>query len=102
MQIVIVISDNEDGRISYSVFEKPQLHEKMSDVEWSPAIQVGSILSGFLKTVENHGAYLTKLPIYEEFKNKYTDKDDYRYQVTEKSGNVIKVDLRKIKPKGSA
>lgn len=102
MQIVIVISDNEDGRISYSVFEKPQLHERMDNIDWSPAIQVGSILSGFLKTVEEHGEHLANLPLYEEFKKKYEDKDDYRNVITEKHDNIIRVDLRKIKPKGNA
>jgi len=101
MQIVIVITDQEDGRISYSVFEKPQLHEKMENVDYSPAIQVGSILSGFLKTVEEHGSFFATMPIYEEFKKKY-DKDDYRHTLVRSDDNVIHVDLRKIKPKGSA
>lgn len=101
MQIVIVVTDQEDGRISYSVFEKPQLHEKLENVDYSPAIQVGSIISGFLKTIEEHGSFFSTMPIYEEFKKKY-DKDDYRDALTRKDNNVIHIDLRKIKPKGNA
>ena len=101
MQIVIVISDVEDGRISFSVFEKPQLHEKLENIDYSPAIQVGSIISGFLKTIEEHGSFFATMPIYEEFKKKY-DKDDYRDALVRKDKNVIHIDLRKIKPKGNA
>jgi hypothetical protein len=109
MQVIIVITDVEDeyqeeknGQVAYSVFEKPQLHEKGLDIQWSPAMQIGATLSAFLRMIEENHALLETMHVFHEFKEKYTNKDDYRYSITEKDGNVIHVDLKKIKPKGSA
>ena len=58
MQVIIVLHDKEDDKdkIEYSIFEKYTDTETPEDMVNSPAVQVGSILSGFLKTVETHGA----------------------------------------------
>ena len=102
VQVIIVITDddNEDGKLRFSVFEKPQLHEKYVHIENSPAVQIGAILSGFLKTIEQHGQLLSIYPTVEEVKARYPS-SDYREQIM-KEGNVIRVDLRKLKPKGNA
>ena len=49
MQVIIVLHDKEDSKdkIEYSVFEKYSDTEKPEDMLNSPAVQVGSILSGF-------------------------------------------------------
>lgn len=105
MQVIIVITDveeSETGQVAYSVFEKPQPHEKGIDVDWSPAMQIGATLSAFLRMIEENHALLDAMRVFHEFKDKYTDKDDYRHSITSKDGNVIHVDLKKIKPKGNA
>ena len=65
MQVIIVITDVEDeyqeeknGQVAYSVFEKPQLHEKGLDIQWSPAMQIGATLSAFLRMIEENHALL--------------------------------------------
>jgi hypothetical protein len=102
VQVIIVITDdqNEDGKIRFSIFEKPQSHELYTDVEHSPAVQIGSILSAFLKTIEEHGQLISIYPTIEEVKSKYPSSDYRDKLLTE--GNVIHVDLRKTKPKGNA
>ena len=53
MQVIIVLHDKEDDKdkIEYSIFEKYTDTETPEDMVNSPAVQVGSILSGFLKTM---------------------------------------------------
>ena len=102
MQVIIVVTDddNDEGKLRYSIFEKPQEYEKYVDVEDSPAVQIGAILSGFLKTIEEHGNILAIYPTIEQVQKKYSS-SDYRDKLL-KDGNVIHVDLRKTKPKGNA
>ena len=66
----------------------------------SPAVQIGSLLSGFLKTVERHGALLGTLPLTEA-KEADFDENDFRDKIKNRDGNVIHVNLHKIKPKGN-
>ena len=105
MQVIIVLHDKEDAKskdkIEYSIFEKYSDGETSEDMINSPAVQVGSILSGFLKTIEQHGAYLGVLPIIEA-QEKDFDQDDFRNKIKNRDGNVIHVNLNNIKPKGSA
>jgi len=102
MQVIIVLHDKEDSKdkIEFSIFEKYSDSEKPEDMLNSPAVQVGSILSGFLKTVENHGAYLGALPIIEASEKDF-DENDFRKKIKNRDGNVIHVNLNTIKPKGN-
>lgn len=102
MQVIIVLHDKEDSkdRIEYSVFEKYSDTEKPEDMLNSPAVQVGSILSGFLKTIEQHGSYLGVLPLLES-QEKDFDENDFRKKIKNRDGNVIHVNLNTIKPKGN-
>lgn len=102
MQVIIVLRDREDdkSKIEYSIFEKYSDKETPEEMLNSPAVQVGSILSGFLKTIEKHGAYLGLLPLIEA-EEKDFDEDDFRNKIKNRDGNVIHVNLNKIKPKGN-
>jgi Pyruvate/2-oxoacid:ferredoxin oxidoreductase gamma subunit len=64
----------------------------------SPSVQVGSMLSAFLRTVERHGYLLTDMAINEERKKNYPP-EDFRHHI-KKYDNVIEIDLSKFKPKG--
>jgi flagellar basal body P-ring protein FlgI len=109
MQVIIVLTDVgvknltykriRTGSLTYSIFEKPQSGEKL-DVSMldSPSVQVGSMLSAFLKTVESHGYVLADTVINEERKKNYPP-EDFRHHI-KKYDNVIEVDLKKFKPKG--
>jgi hypothetical protein len=103
MQVIIVLHDKEDDKdkIEYSIFEKYTDTETPEDMVNSPAVQVGSILSGFLKTVETHGALLGTLPLTEAVEKEF-DENDFRGKIKNRDGNVIHVNLNKIKPKGNA
>ena len=59
-----------------------------------------SILSGFLKTIEKHGAYLGLLPLIEN-EEKDFDANDFRKKIKSRDANVIHVNLNNIKPKGN-
>ena len=105
MQVIIVLHDKEDDegkkdKIEYSIFEKYNDGEHPEDMMNSPAVQVGSILSGFLKTIEQHGYYLGILPLIEA-QEKDFDEADFRNKIKNRDGNVIHVNLNKIKPKGN-
>lgn len=101
MQVIIVLHDKEDkDKIEYTIFEKFSDTEKPEDMLNSPAVQVGSILSGFLKTIESHGAYLGVLPITESLEKDF-DEDDFRSKIKKRDSNVIHVNLNTIKPKGN-
>lgn len=102
MQVIIVLRDREDdkNKIEYSIFEKYSDKETPEEMLNSPAVQVGSILSGFLKTIEQHGSYLGLLPLIEA-EEKDFDEDDFRHKIKNRDGNVIHVNLNKIKPKGN-
>tara|TARA_B100000497_G_C7555147_1_gene335234 strand:- start:73 stop:384 length:312 start_codon:yes stop_codon:yes gene_type:complete len=102
MQVIIVLHDKEDNKdkIEFSIFEKFSDTETPEDMANSPAVQVGSILSGFLKTVENHGALLGTLPLVEAVEKDF-DENDFRKKIKNRDGNVIHVNLNTIKPKGN-
>jgi|TARA_Y100000296_G_scaffold15860_2_gene18623 hypothetical protein len=109
MQVIIVLTDVgtrnlnqprlKTNSLTYSIFEKPQQGEKV-DVSMldSPSVQVGSMLSAFLRTVERHGYLLTDMAINEERKKNYPP-EDFRHHI-KKYDNVIEIDLSKFKPKG--
>lgn len=103
MQVIIVLHDKEDDKdkIEYSIFEKYTDTETPEDMVNSPAVQVGSILSAFLKTVETHGHLLGTLPLTEAVEKEF-DENDFRGKIKNRDGNVIHVNLNKIKPKGNA
>lgn len=103
MQVIIVLHDKEDDKdkIEYSIFEKYTDTETPEDMVNSPAVQIGSILSGFLKTVEAHGHLLGTLPLTEAVEKEF-DENDFRGKIKNRNGNVIHVNLNKIKPKGNA
>ena len=94
MQVIIVLHDKEDSKdkIEFSIFEKYSDSEKPEDMINSPAVQVGSILSGFLKTVENHGDYLGALPLIEAAEKDF-DESDFRKKIKNGDGIVIHVNL---------
>ena len=103
MQVIIVLHDKEDDegkkdKIEYSIFEKYNDGEHPEDMMNSPAVQVGSILSGFLKTIEQHGKIFIDTVINEENNQRYS-KNDFRYHI-KKYDNVIEIDLKSWKPKG--
>ena len=102
MQVIIVLHDRKDDKdkIEYSIFEKYSDGEHPEDMLNSPSVQVGSILSGFLKTIEKHGAYLGLLPLIEA-EEKDFDENDFRNKIKNRDANVIHVNLNKIKPKGN-
>jgi hypothetical protein len=102
MQVIIVLHDKEDNKdkIEFSIFEKFSDTETPEDMINSPAVQVGSILSGFLKTVESHGALLGTLPLVEAVEKDF-DENDFRKKIKNRDGNVIHVNLNTIKPKGN-
>tara|TARA_A100000164_G_scaffold373053_1_gene403442 strand:- start:382 stop:693 length:312 start_codon:yes stop_codon:yes gene_type:complete len=102
MQVIIVLHDKDDDKqkIEYSIFEKYNDKETPEDMINSPAVQVGSILSGFLKTIEKHGAYLGLLPLIESEERDF-DENDFRRKIKNRDGNVIHVNLNNIKPKGN-
>ena len=101
MQVIIVLRDKKgEDKIEYSIFEKYNDGETQEEMLSSPAVQVGSILSGFLKTIENHGAYLGVLPLLESQEKEF-DEDDFRRKIKSRDGNVIHVNLNTIKPKGN-
>ena len=64
----------------------------------SPAIQLGTMLSAFLKTIEQHGKIFIDTVMNEEHKQRYS-KNDFRYHI-KKYDNVIEIDLKSWKPKG--
>ncbi len=103
MQVIIVLHDKKDDKdkIEYSIFEKYTDTETPEDMVNSPAVQIGSILSGFLKTVETHGHLLGTLPLTEAVEKEF-DENDFRGKIKNRDGNVIHVNLNKIKPKGNA
>ena len=82
MQVIIVLHDRKDDKdkIEYSIFEKYSDGEHPEDMLNSPSVQVGSILSGFLKTIEKHGAYLGLLPLIEA-EEKDFDENDFRNKI---------------------
>ena len=97
MQVIIVLHDKKgEDKIEYSIFEKYNDGETPEEMLSSPAVQVGSILSGFLKTIENHGAYLGVLPLLESQEKEF-DEDDFRRKIKSRDGNVIHVNLNNIK-----
>ena len=102
MQVIIVLHDKKDSKdkIEYSIFEKYSDTETPEDMFNSPAVQVGSILSGFLKTIEQHGAYMSALPLIEAQEKEF-DEADFRKKIKNRDGNVIHVNLNTIKPKGN-
>jgi|TARA_B100000965_G_C19552010_1_gene740455 hypothetical protein len=102
MQVIIVLSDKKEDnqKIEYSIFEKYEDKETPEEMLNSPAVQVGSILSGFLKTIEKHGAYLGLLPLIEN-EEKDFDANDFRKKIKSRDANVIHVNLNNIKPKGN-
>jgi hypothetical protein len=101
MQVIIVLRDKKgEDKIEYSIFEKYNDGETPEEMLSSPAVQVGSILSSFLKTIENHGAYLGVLPLLESQEKEF-DEDDFRRKIKSRDGNVIHVNLNTIKPKGN-
>jgi len=60
MQVILVLTDvkNKEGesRVTFSMFEKPQPDEALDQsLLDSPSIQLGTMLSAFLKTIEQHG-----------------------------------------------
>tara|TARA_B100001939_G_C16548248_1_gene449212 strand:- start:149 stop:457 length:309 start_codon:yes stop_codon:yes gene_type:complete len=101
MQVIIVLHDKpERDKVEYSIFEKFSDNETPEQMLNSPAVQIGSLLSGFLKTVERHGALLGTLPLTEA-KEADFDENDFRDKIKNRDGNVIHVNLHKIKPKGN-
>ena len=101
MQVIIVINDKKgEDKVEYTIFEKYNDDETPEEMLSSPAVQVGSILSGFLKTIENHGAYLGVLPLLESQEKEF-DENDFRRKIKNRDGNVIHVNLNTIKPKGN-
>jgi len=103
MQVIIVLHDKDDGvkdKIEFSIFEKYADGERPEDMLNSPSVQVGSIISGFLKTIERHGQYLSTLPIVEAQEKEF-DENDFRQKIKKRDSNVIHVNLNTIKPKGN-
>jgi len=103
MQVILVLTDvkNKEGqpRLTFSMFEKPQDKESLDEsLLDSPAIQLGTMLSSFLKTIEQHGKVFIETVINEERKTRYS-KNDFRYHI-KKYDNVIEIDLKNWKPKG--
>jgi hypothetical protein len=101
MQVIIVLHDKKNReKVEYSIFEKFADDETPEQMLNSPAVQIGSILSSFLKTVEQHGFYLGTLPLTEAKESDF-DVNDFRKKIKNRDGNVIHVNLHKIKPKGN-
>tara|TARA_B100000941_G_C28464704_1_gene532855 strand:+ start:272 stop:595 length:324 start_codon:yes stop_codon:yes gene_type:complete len=104
MQVIIVLTDytNINGELccSYSCFEKPQEGEKVNGESLidSPSVQIASLLSSFLQTVERNNRLLMQVPINESRQSKYA-KTDFRYHI-KKYDNVIEIDLKNWRPKG--
>lgn len=103
MQIILVLTDvkNKEGqsRVTFSMFEKPQKGEALGEnLLDSPSIQLGTMLSAFLKTIEQHGKTFINTVITEERKRRY-GKDDFRHHI-KTYDNVIEIDLMNFKPKG--
>ena len=103
MQVILVLTDvkNKEGesRVTFSMFEKPQPDEALDQsLLDSPSIQLGTMLSAFLKTIEQHGKTFINTVISEERKRRYS-KDDFRHHI-KKYANVIEIDLMNFKPKG--
>ena len=103
MQIILVLTDvkNLEGqsRVTFSMFEKPQKGETIGNsLLDSPSIQLGTMLSSFLKTIEQHGKTFINTVITEERRRRYP-KGDFRHHI-KTYDNVIEIDLRNFKPKG--
>tara|TARA_B100000214_G_C23563862_1_gene444121 strand:- start:113 stop:442 length:330 start_codon:yes stop_codon:yes gene_type:complete len=106
MQVIIVLTDykNLNGELccSYSCFEKPQESQGETldpkSLIDSPSVQIASLLSSFLQTVERNNRLLMQVPINESRQSKYA-KSDFRYHI-KKYDNVIEVDLKNWRPKG--
>jgi len=103
MQVILVLTDvkNKEGqsRVTFSMFEKPQKGESLGEsLLDSPSIQLGTMLSAFLKTIEQHGKTFINTVITEERKRRY-GKDDFRHHI-KTYDNVIEIDLMNFKPKG--
>lgn len=103
MQVILVLTDvkNKEGqsRVTFSMFEKPQKGETLGEsLLDSPSIQLGTMLSAFLKTIEQHGKTFINTVITEERKRRY-GKDDFRHHI-KTYDNVIEIDLMNFKPKG--
>ena len=102
MQVIIVLHDKEEGdKIEFSIFEKYNDGETPEEMASSPAVQVGAIISSFLKSIEKYGTYLGILPIIESQEEEFNE-NDFRDKIKKRDGNVIHVNLNKIKPKGNA
>jgi len=101
MQVILVLTDiktKKGNKLTFSLFEKPQPGDKLDDNFYnSPSIQVGTMLSAFLKTIEAHGKLFFQYMLNEERLKDY-DKTDFRHHI-KSYDNVIEIDLSKFKPK---
>ncbi|MEY3825036.1 MAG: hypothetical protein RLZZ13_1003 [Pseudomonadota bacterium] len=100
MQLIFVLTDIGDERLTYTVYEKKLPTDTMHSIASSPALQVGAAFSAFLKTIDNYHALLAEVVIEEEVKRKFI-KGDFRNDL-EKDTNIIRLDLNRLKPKGNA
>lgn len=101
MQVILVLTDVEDDKIAYSLFEAKGEGETAYQVSVSPSVQIGAILGSFLKTVETYTEDFAKIAISEEVKSRYPE-SDWRAKFLKSDGSVIQLDLSKLKPKGTS
>lgn len=101
MQVILVLTDVDNDKIAYSLFEAKGEGETAYQVSVSPSIQIGAILGSFLKTIESYNTDFINIAISEEVKSKYPD-NDWRAKFLKSDGSVIQLDLNKLKPKGNS
>jgi len=101
MQVILVLTDVGEERISYSLFEAKSEGETAYQVSVSPSVSIGAILGSFLKTIESYTYDFANIAISEEVKAKYPE-SDWRNKFLKSDGSVIQLDLSKLKPKGNS
>jgi hypothetical protein len=101
MQVILVLTDIGEDKITYSMFEARGEGESMQDIVSSPSVQIGAVLSAFLKTAETYNVAFAEVVISEEVKSKYPNYD-WREKLLKSDSSVIHLDLNKLKPKGNS
>jgi len=100
MQLIFVLTDLGEERLTYTVYEKKLPSDTIHSIAISPAIQIGAAFSSFLKTLDDHYTAISEIAIDEERRTVFT-KEDFRHDI-EKDPKIIRLDLKRIKPKGNA
>jgi hypothetical protein len=100
MQLIFVLSDLGEERLTYTVYEKKLPSDTIHSIATSPAIQIGAAFSSFLKTLDDHHSAISEIAISEERRTVFS-KGDFRHDL-QNDPKIIRLDLKRMRPKGNA